>query len=80
MTASYHGMLFSLYFHKQFAYFNRAHKSRMNTLSKRLCVDERNGEEYDVMSMLPIDYEKVEKALVMYRSESMTCLKQFLEL
>lgn len=80
MTASYHGMLYSLYFHKQFAYFNRAHKSRMNTLSKRLCVDDRNGEEYDVMSMLPIDYEKVEDALAKYRTESMTCLKQFLEL
>lgn len=80
MTASYHGMLFSLYFHKQFAYFNRAHKSRMNTLSKRLYVDDRNGEEYDVMSMSPIDYEKVEDSLVKYRTESMTCLKQFLEL
>lgn len=79
MTASYHGMLFSLYFNKEFAYFNRAHKSRMNTLSKRLKVDDRNGEEYDVLSMKPIDYTVVNQAIDKYRIESIHCLKEFLE-
>lgn len=79
VTASYHGMLFSLYFNKQFAYFNRAHKSRMNTLSKKLFVEDRNGEENDIMTMQDIDYHKVNKALDEYRAESMACLKEFLE-
>lgn len=79
MTASYHGMLYSLYFNKQFAYFNRAHKSRMNTLSKKLHVADRNGEEYDVMTMNPIDYSIVNKAIEDYRNESTECLKEFLK-
>lgn len=79
MTASYHGMLFSLYFNKEFAYFNRAHKSRMNTLAKRLEVSNRNGEEYDVMSMKHIDYSVVNHAIADYRSQSINCLKRFLE-
>ena len=79
MTASYHGMLYSLYFNKQFAYFNRAHKSRMNTLSQKLHVADRNGEKYDVMTMLPIDYSVVNKAIEDYRNESIECLKDFLK-
>lgn len=78
-TASYHGMLFSLYFNKPFAYYNRAHKSRMNTLSARLKVDDRNGEEYDVMNMNAIDYGVVNDAIEQFRQESIKCLRQFLE-
>ena len=51
ITASYHGMLFSIYFNKQFIYFNRAHKSRMNTIARKLQVTECNGEGKDVLNM-----------------------------
>lgn len=79
MTASYHGMLYSLYFNKEFAYFNRAHKSRMNTLAQKLKVLDRNGEKYDVISMKPINYTVVNQTIVDFRSQSTNCLKRFLE-
>lgn len=78
-SASYHGVLFSIYFNRQFAYYNRAHKSRMNTLARKLNVKDRNGSEYDVLQMKPIDYEKVNKAVEEYRNYSINCLKELLE-
>ncbi len=79
VTASYHGMLFSLYFNKQFTYFNRAHKSRMNTLSARLGVSHRNGENGDIVSLPPINYKIVNMAIDAYRQHSIQCLKKMLE-
>lgn len=80
ITASYHGMLFSIYFNKQFIYFNRAHKSRMNTLARKLQVTECNGEGKDVLNMPQINYMKVNNAVEDYRSFSIECLKKLLEI
>lgn len=77
-TASYHGMLFSVYFNRQFAYYNRAHKSRMNTLASKLSVLDREGTEYDVLKMPEINYSNVNKAVEDYRNYSIDCLKQLL--
>jgi len=77
-TASYHGMLFSIYFNRQFAYYNRAHKSRMNTLAHKLEVTDRDGLEYDALQMKPIDYETVNTAVEEYRNYSIDCLKELL--
>lgn len=77
-TASYHGMLFSIYFNREFAYYNRAHKSRMNTLARKLQIAERDGSEYDVMCMKKIDYAVVNKAVEEYRNKSIECLKSIL--
>lgn len=79
VTASYHGMLFSIYFNRQFAYYNRAHKSRMNTLARKLRVTDREGAEYDVLKMQPIDYDNVNAAVEEYRNYSINCLKELLE-
>lgn len=78
-TASYHGMLFSVYFNKQFVYFNRAHKSRMNTLAKRLNVQNCNGEEVDVMKMPMVDYDTVNNLVEQYRNHSIEKLKYILD-
>lgn len=78
VTASYHGMLFSIYFNREFAYYNRAHKSRMNTLAKRLGVQSREGSEYDILKMKPIDYSKVNEAVDEYRNYSIQVLKEML--
>lgn len=78
-TASYHGMLFSIYFKRQFAYFNRAHKSRMNTLARKLHVSDREGNVYDVHKMVPINYTKVSAAVEEYRNYSIQILKEMLE-
>lgn len=78
VTASYHGMLFSIYFNKQFAYFNRAHKSRMNTLARKLKVTDREGSEYNVLQMEPVNYDEVNAAVEEYRNYSINCLKELL--
>lgn len=78
-TGSYHGMLFSIYFNRQFAYFNRAHKSRMNTLANKLGVLDREGTEKDVIEMTQIDYDKVNMAVEQYRLYSTRILKEMLE-
>ena len=78
-TASYHGMLFSIYCNKDFAYYNRAHRSRMKTLAARLDVLNRDGNMYDVLSMQPIQYSKVNRSVTAYRDMSVHCLKSFLE-
>lgn len=77
-TASYHGMLFSIYFNRQFAYYNRAHKSRMNTLAFKLGVNNRDGAVYDVTTMKEIDYEKVDALVQDFRNSSIYILKSML--
>lgn len=79
-TASYHGMLFSIYFNKQFVYFNRAHKSRMNTLARKLHVQDCDGEGKDVLDMPHVNYEIVNKAVEEYRGYSIERLKKLLTL
>ena len=78
-TGSYHGFLFSIYFNKQFAYYNRAHKSRMNTLASRFGVEGHDGALYDVLKMEPIDYSLVNKDLEIYRKKSIDVLESFLK-
>lgn len=80
ITASYHGMLFSVYYNKQFVYFNRAHKSRMNTLARKLQVQNCDGEGKDILNMPTVNYEEVNKAVEEYRAYSVECLKNLLEL
>ena len=77
-TASYHGMLFSIYFNRNFAYYNRAHKSRMNTLADKLQVTDRDGSHNDIINMAKIDYSVVNKAVEEYRNKSIECLKNIL--
>lgn len=79
VTASYHGMLFSIYFNKQFIYFNRAHKSRMNSLARRLNVLDRNGEGKDILQIPEIDYSSINKSVETYRAYSIKCLKELLQ-
>lgn len=73
-------MLFSIYFNKQFVYFNRAHKSRMNTLARKLHVQNCDGEGKDILNMPKVNYEEVNKAVEEYRDYSVTCLKKMLAL
>lgn len=80
ITASYHGMLFSIYFNKQFIYFNRAHKSRMNTLARRMNVQDCDGEGKDILQIPEINYSLVNKSVEAYRSYSIKCLKDLLQL
>ena len=79
-TASYHGMLFSTYFEKDFVFFNRAHKSRMRTLAQKLNVERCDGALVDVNNLPDVDYKLVNAAVEEYRNYSMDRLRQMLKL
>lgn len=77
-TASYHGMLFSIYFNKQFLFFNRSHKSRMNTLAQKLNVIDCDGSNIETNSLPIIDYRMVDELVESYRQSSYSILLQLL--
>ena len=79
-TASYHGMLYSIYFEKDFIFFNRAHKSRMRTLAKKLNVEHCDGETVNVDNLPSINYSKVNQSVEEYRNYSIERLKYLLNL
>lgn len=78
-TGSYHGLLFSIYFNREFAYFNRAHKSRMNTLANKFNIFNRDGSMYDILQMKSVDYYRINAMVDAYRNDSIRILKGMLE-
>lgn len=72
-TGSYHGLLFSVYFHKQFVVYNRAHASRFNTLLNRLKLQDRLMGTCDMDDI--IDYDSVDKLVQEFRENSFRMLK-----
>ena len=79
-TASYHGMLFSMYFHKQFLFYTRAHKSRVISLAKKLSVLDHCGDNLSLNQYNEIYYCKVEEKIQQFRHDSVAILKEMLEL
>lgn len=73
-TASYHGMLFSLYFEKNFYYYNRGWKARMESIADYLDVEDREG--YHTES--EIDYERVNAKIEAFRNRSVILLKEYI--
>lgn len=69
-TASYHGLLFSLYFQKNFVYYNRTPAYRMETVAERFNIKNREGNRVSFNDMQPIDFDEIEKRLNEYRLES----------
>lgn len=78
-TASYHGMLFSLYFNKEMLFYTRAHSSRMISLSNKLGIENRCGDSVDILSVKPIDYGIVNKKIQDFRENSTEILIKMLE-
>ena len=64
-TASYHGLLYSLYFHKNVYYYNRENKSRMESFGKKLGISNREiSGEFKEQPM--IDYQYVDNMRRLY--------------
>ena len=64
-TASYHGLLYSLYFHKNVYYYNRENKSRMESFWKKLGISNREiSGEFKEQPM--IDYQYVDNRRRLY--------------
>ena len=78
-TASYHGMLFSIYFHKEFMFYTRNHSSRVVSLAERLALQERCGDTFVGNEYEVIDYTKVEQRLCEFREQSILILKGMLQ-
>lgn len=66
VTASYHGMLFSLYFEKQFRYLGRRPRTRMDHVANMLGIEFADG---DLNSKRMIDYKDISLKIDRYRSE-----------
>lgn len=84
ITDSYHGMLFSIIFHKKFWSVERAYQqydqsSRQRTILSRLGLEKRYIKNCKNISQEPIDYEAVRKILKQLREESIRYLKIAIE-
>lgn len=76
-TSSYHGILFSVYFNKQFFYYERQHKSRVVSLANVLnianrCYNKKNIEE---AAFNDLNYEHINKLVSKFRDESIKILE-----
>ena len=78
-TASYHGMLFSLYYNVELLFYTRAHKERVMSLSQKLDIEDHCGDNYDISKYTKIDWKKVNRSIELFRSESMDLLRGELE-
>ena len=76
-TASYHGLLFSLYYHKNVFYYNRGNTSRMISLCNELKITHREGNEKNLEQNIPIDYEFVDSIMERKRQYSWSILKGY---
>lgn len=78
-TASYHGMLFSIYFEKEFLFYTRAHKSRVLSLANKLGLSEQCGDTIQIETYKKIDYLKVRRNVNEFRNESTQVLLDMLK-
>ena len=74
-SASYHGMLFSIYFHKNFFYYNRGWKERMISISDYLNLAEREH-WYKDKSYEQIDYTAIDEKIEEFRNSSLHFLEK----
>lgn len=75
-TASYHGLLFSLYFEKTFAYFEREPAARMKYIAERIGLKDRNGVNVYFNIDNPIDYSAINREIADFRSYSIERLSE----
>ena len=78
-TASYHGMLFSLYFQKEFVFYTRAHSDRVLSLAKRLAIEGNCADTMAIEDYKPICYDRVDEKITSFREESIAVLTEMLQ-
>lgn len=77
-SASYHGLLFSLYFHRPVFFYNRGEKSRMISLAEELKIKHREGNAKNLENNNPIDFTYVDEKMREKRDYSWEVLKESL--
>lgn len=79
-TASYHGMLFGLYYHRELFFYNRGLKARMASLASRFGLEDHNGDCInDINQVASIDYRLVDEKIEEFRKYSIDVLKKMLQ-
>lgn len=78
VTASYHGVLFSLNFNTDFFYYNRAHFGRINTIINSVGLLKREI-GYGFEDKPEIDWDGVNEAIARLREKSETILKSYVQ-
>ena len=73
VTASFHGVAFSINFNTQFCYLNRAHQGRINTLMKKMNIQDRDIRTNEI---LPLSWDKINSALSEERKTAFNYIKQ----
>lgn len=79
LTASYHGLLFSLNYGKNFLYFNRAHSDRMDTIVDLFDLKDRNLNLTDFCDDdLSERYKEINIKLEKFKNSSINYITQIL--
>ena len=79
-TASYHGLLFSIYYQKNVCFYTRDHSTRVLSLADRLGLMNCCADKIDIQKPIPVvDYSLVNKRLEEFRKESIECLRNMIE-
>lgn len=78
-TGSYHGLLFSIYFNKNFSFIHRTPGNRMQTLVDVLDIGEYNilSPQYDIMKN--VDLIKIKNKEEEYKKQSQEILRRMLQ-
>lgn len=76
-SGSYHGLLFSLYLHRNVFFYNWGNKARMASLAKEIGIEHREGTDENVAANQPIDYTAVDEVLSEKREYSWNLLKGY---
>ena len=77
-SASYHGLLFSLYFHRPVFFYNRGEKSRMISLAEELKIKHREGNAENLENNNPIDFTYIDEKMRVKRDYSWEVLNESL--
>ncbi|MBR3099246.1 MAG: polysaccharide pyruvyl transferase family protein [Clostridia bacterium] len=77
-TASYHGMLFSLYFNKEMTFYTRDHASRMISLAERLGIQGQCGDSSTIENFQCMSYKAINERIDEFRNASINILKEML--
>lgn len=78
-SASYHGVLFSLYFQRDFFYYNnRGSNSRLESLSKEFDIQHREGNLTNLKNNSQINWSSINNIIEKKRNKTKDYLKQVL--
>lgn len=77
-SASYHGLLFSLYFQRPVFFYNRGERSRMISLSEELCIENREGTSNNINQNKEINFDYINEVFQKKRENSWQYLKKCL--